>query len=377
MRVLHLGKYAPSYPGGIESYFEHLLTALEGGGVEVHGLVHAHERHQKSTPRYTVVPTYGRLMFTPISPQFPLALNRTIDAFNPDLLHIHMPNVSAFSVLRSRKARVVPWVVHWHADVAGKGRMALDAAYRFYRYFERRLLARSAAIIVTSPPYLDASEALQAWRGKAQVISLGCAGRTPIPGEPIDGESYWSPAKARVLFVGRASYYKGLECLLEATGLANNIYLIIVGPGTRASLQADVERHSLQQRVRLLDQQPADVVSALMSTADCLCLPSTGREEAFGMAAIEAMMHGTPVLAANISGSGLPWVVEPGVTGELVPVGDAPSLGRALESIHEDPVTWARMGKTASSQFDQRFHIRHSASDVRRLYETLLSRSQE
>ena len=99
MRVLHVGKYVPTHPGGIESYLERLLEELSEQGVAAHALVHGDARPAVDLPRYTVVPSYGRLLFAPLSPGFPQALDRAIEAFSPDVLHLHMPNLSAFWAL--------------------------------------------------------------------------------------------------------------------------------------------------------------------------------------------------------------------------------------------------------------------------------------
>ncbi|MEZ5575136.1 MAG: glycosyltransferase [Candidatus Competibacteraceae bacterium] len=103
----------------------------------------------EETPIYRA-PCFGRLLYAPISPAFPVWLNRTIRTFRPDLLHLHLPNTSAFWARRLPAARRLPWIVHWHADVVASTidqRLAL--AYRLYRPFEERLLATSRAVIAT------------------------------------------------------------------------------------------------------------------------------------------------------------------------------------------------------------------------------------
>ena len=73
----------------------------------------------------------------------------------PDVLHIHMPNLSAFWALLLLSARRIPWVIHWHADVeASRYRISLRLGYPHYFIFERALLERADSIIVTSPQYV-------------------------------------------------------------------------------------------------------------------------------------------------------------------------------------------------------------------------------
>src|SRR5699024_10233198 len=137
---------------------------LQRQGIEVAALVHAHlspRQHRHSSrfqqdewpfPVYRV-PCYGRLLYAPISPQFPFWLQRAIRDFKPDLLHLHLPNTSAFWAMVVPAALKIPWIVHWHADVvASRYDSKLALAYPFYRPFEQRFLKAASAIIATSPP---------------------------------------------------------------------------------------------------------------------------------------------------------------------------------------------------------------------------------
>ena len=67
-------------------------------------------------------PSYGRLLYAPVSPAFPFWLARAIREFQPDLLHLHLPNTSAFGALLVPAARRLPWVIHWHADMVSSER---------------------------------------------------------------------------------------------------------------------------------------------------------------------------------------------------------------------------------------------------------------
>lgn len=373
MRVLHIGKHAPSSAGGIESYLRQLLAASEARGVAVHALVHGVDSPASASAAVTVVRTRGHLLFAPVTLSFLSALDRAIVEFKPDLLHVHVPNLSALWLLASSTAATVPWVLHWHADVAGCSHRLLRVAYRAYAPFESRLLKRSAAVVATSPPYLQSSLALRPWQDKASVIPLG---HKPPEHQPDDRAMAWAAAQwrgatARVLFVGRPSYYKGLDDLLAAVAISTDTNLVVVGPGTRAALDGRIRRLSLADRVTVVDYQPADRIQALMKAADCVCLPSTGREEAFGLVAIEAMAQGTPVVASDIPGSGLPWVVQNGVSGVLLPSRNPAALADAFASLGSEPDRWRRLGRGAREMFQRRFHLDRSVDQVLALYEEL------
>jgi len=181
MKILHIGKYYPPFSGGIENFMGLLLPELQAqSNCEVKAIVHHHLPAQAYQREYidqvevVRVPSYGRLLFAPISPAFPFYLNQEIQQFKPDVLHIHMPNTSVFWLLLSGLARKIPWVIHWHSDVVSSQYASkLKYAYPFYRPFEQAMLKLSGAIIVTSPDYLHTSLALSKWQAKCQIIPLG------------------------------------------------------------------------------------------------------------------------------------------------------------------------------------------------------------
>ena len=129
MRVLHLGKFFPPYAGGIERFTALVLHALAAPHREAMrrdapdrvapeltqaALVHAtpgHPRHPRdwtdplSGAQLREVACHGRLLFAPLSPGWPLACQQMLREFRPDLLHIHMPNPSAFWLLAMARAR--------------------------------------------------------------------------------------------------------------------------------------------------------------------------------------------------------------------------------------------------------------------------------
>ncbi len=192
MRVLHIGKFFPPHPGGIERVCAELCAGLQQHQVDTALVAHAEPGTHRTRRRrvgdvdVTLVACHGRWLYAPVSPGFLRALNAAIRRFRPDLLHIHVPNTSAFWTLLSSEARRLPWVMHWHADIPLEtSRRALRAAYRIYRPWEQALLRRASAVIATSAAYLESSEALAPWRDKVHVIPLG------LP--PID-RSFQPPA---------------------------------------------------------------------------------------------------------------------------------------------------------------------------------------
>ena len=154
MRVLHIGKFFPPHPGGIERTSADLCAGLAAKNVEIAMLAHAEPGEVRSTltnadrVAVTRAACFGQWLYAPISPTFPLLLKKILSDFQPDILHLHLPNTSAFWALLSSAAKHIPWVVHWHGDIPlDSSRAGLRFAYGIYRPWEQALLRRSAAII--------------------------------------------------------------------------------------------------------------------------------------------------------------------------------------------------------------------------------------
>jgi len=223
-RVLHVGKYFPPATGGMERFLGDLVGAQRAAGGDVSVLVHASEStDSRADPPWVMrCPVWFRLIFAPISPAFPIWLSRAIRRFAPDVLHLHMPNLSGFWALLLPAARALPWVVHWHADVVpSQFRLALRLSYPHYRIFERAVLERALAIVATSPQYLEASSALRPWRLKCHVIPLGLdPGRLAEIG-PKETVGLWHGNGLRLLSIGRLTYYKGFDTLIRAVAVVS------------------------------------------------------------------------------------------------------------------------------------------------------------
>ncbi len=362
MRILHVGKYFPPYAGGMEVFLADLVAAQRADGDEVAVLAHG-TPEPGDLPWLVRVPVWCTLAYAPIAPRFPFALARLLREFRPDVVHLHMPNPSAFAVLALRRAARIPWVVHWHSDVvAAPGNRRLSLAYRAYRPFEQALLARAARVIATSPPYLEVSEPLRRWHDKCSVVPLGLD-LSRYPTQPAVEQDRWTDGVFRVLAIGRLSHYKDFATLVRAVSALTGVELLLAGDGEQRS-ELEALADAAQGRVRLLGAVSDARKHALLASCDVLCLPSIERSEAFGLVLLEAMRYARPCIASDLPGSGMPWVVRHAQAGLLARPGDVADWQRALGSMRDDAVMRDRMGAQASRAVQQQFSIQACADAV-------------
>ncbi len=370
MRILHIGKYYPPVPGGMERFLGDLAEAQRGTGHDVAVLVHGHGKSYGSRdPDWLMrCPVWVRLVFAPISPEFPVWLHRALRRFKPDVVHIHMPNPSAFWALMLPSALRVPWVVHWHADVE-LSKPSLRIAYPAYRVFERALLERAEAIVVTSQQYLDASRPLALWKGKCHVVPLGVAPSRLPTVDAAQADRLWHGTGLRVLAVGRLTYYKGFETLVEAVSGGDSMQVIIVGEGEeRPTLERMLARQRDFGSVRLMGEADDQTLCSLIASCDVFCLPSRERTEAFGIVLMEAMRYSKPLVVSNIKGSGVTWVAREGQNALMVPPGDPHALRAALETLAASPSKRLMLGHLGYQRYLRDFDIHAIARRLNGVY---------
>ena len=164
---------------------------------------------------------------------------------------------------------------------------------------------------------------------------------------------------------------KGIDVLLEALaalarrGLRPRLWVAGDGP-ERAALAAQSERLGVAGQVDWLGRR--DDVGDLLAAADVFVLPS--RAEGLGVAALEAMAAGRPVVASAVGG--LAESVIDGRTGLLVPPGDAVALGAALERLLHEPALRAALGAAGPTRVGEGFLAEQMVEAYERLYRDAL-----
>jgi glycosyltransferase involved in cell wall biosynthesis len=154
---------------------------------------------------------------------------------------------------------------------------------------------------------------------------------------------------------------KGVEDIIRALShpvLAGS-RLRLAGEGPHAqALHALAQSLNVDDRVEFLG--PLEDMPEFWRSIDIGVVPSNGLVESFGMAAIEAMACGKPVVVSD-SGA-LPSIVTAGETGQVVPAGNVTALANALGGYVRDPAAIARHGLNGRRRCEAKFAIEQTAS---------------
>jgi glycosyltransferase involved in cell wall biosynthesis len=169
---------------------------------------------------------------------------------------------------------------------------------------------------------------------------------------------------AAVLSVGRLVEKKGFEDLITAVGLLTergcDLYLRIIGSGPlEPKLRQMIDDRRLGDRVVLLGAQAHDIVLQELRRADLFVLPcrigGDGDRDGIPTVLLEAMAAGVPAVSTPISG--IPELIETGVTGHLVPATDPDALADGIKMVLGDPELRYRFTMAARSAIEDRFKV--------------------
>ena len=241
-------------------------------------------------------------------------------------------------------------------DCVGKAFAAPAVAHRCYR----GSVAATAAVAATTAIH----RALGTWeRHVDRYVALSAFGREifvrgGLPADRVVVKHNLPPKEPALttggdyaLFAGRLAEGKGLEVLLEAWAGAPDLpVLCVAGDGPLSHLVAQATAEN--PRVRWLGWQPAAELEALMAGAACLVAPSMWYE-GWPLVAVEAMGHGTPVVATDHGA--FPEMIDDGETGRLFPRGDAAALARAVRELTGDAVQMQAVRANTHQAFARRF----------------------
>ena len=246
----------------------------------------------------------------------------------------------------------LPYIVSLRGgDVPGFRPYDFARQHRLLSPLLRRVWRRSAAVVANSEGLRQLGQAFES-RVPVKIIPNG------VDLEKFHaGKRDWEPA--RLLFVGRVVYQKGLDLLLKALSELRDLEwrLEIVGDGPRVEgLRDQAQKLKIAERVNFPGWQSREQLPQTYQQANLFVYPS--RHEGMPNAVLEAMASGLPVLASRIAGNEELVTEEAGL---LVPTEDVQALKSALVQLIPDASARERMGAAARKRVEAQYSWRKVA----------------
>lgn len=273
----------------------------------------------------------------------------------------------------------------WLKDVGlirGKVVTTIHGGYDMPMYLIRRGADAYDYLFKTGDLLLPISE-----RWQNELIKLGCEPRKiGVHRMGVDMRRFvFSPRQARngdsvrVLSVARLVEKKGVTYGIQAVAKVldeyPNLVYDIAGDGPlRSELEGLIGALGVGDRVRILGWRRQEEIVELMKAADILLAPSVSSEdgdwEGIPVVLMEALAQGLPVLSTQHSG--IPELVQDGVSGFLVPERDVDALAEKLLCLLQQPELWPGMGRAGRDFVERYFNIDILNDQLVDLYQGLL-----
>ena len=330
--------------------------------------------HGAAPPRLTVLPALGREVRGVADAIVFGQLLRLMRALRPHVVHTHTAKAGTLGRLAARVARV-PVVVHtYHGHV-------------FHGYFPPGRTRAFLAIERTLGRWTDSLLAVsETVRRELLALGVGSSGSFRVMPLGLDLDRYTaaddrrgelctelgvSPDAPLVAIVARLVPIKAHELFLRAAARVRDrlpaSQFLVVGDGERRlALETLTGELGLDANVRFLGwRRDLDRVYA-----DAWIVALTSHNEGSPVSLIEAMAAGRPVVATRVGG--VPDLVEEGVTGHLVPPGDADALARTMTDLLLDAGRRRAFGLAGRARVVPAFGADRLVADMDALYAELL-----
>ncbi|HEU4685960.1 MAG TPA: glycosyltransferase [Nitrospira sp.] len=351
LRVLQVYKsWVPETYGGVEQTITTIGTGAQAYGITSRvlflGAGTAVRRVRYRGLQGFRFPLDLTLASTGISLSLPLAYRRLADW--ADIVHFHFPWPYG-DLVHLLTGAGKPLIVTYHLDITRQRLLRW-----LYAPIMRRFLRGADLIVATSANMVQTSAALRPLRHKTTVIPLGIEDVHGAAAVPLR-TALWRQrlGEGFVLFVGVLRHYKGLQYLLEAAPAIHG-RIVIAGTGPCARALREQAAGAQLSNVTFLGAVDDLDKHALYHLCQVFAFPSHLRSEGYGLALVEAAMHGKPMVSCEI-GTGTSFVNQHGETGYVVEPRRPDAFAEAVNRLLLNSEERERLGRNARARYSARF----------------------
>ena len=323
------------------------------------------------------VPTYPLFEYPPYDLALATRMSEVGEYYDLDILHVHYAIPHSVSALLARqmlasRGRRLPFVTTLHGTD-----ITLVGQDRSYLPVTRYAIENSDGVTAISS-YLR-EKTLQEFQVQRPIEVVpnfvNCDLYQPLSEEEREaGRAHFVRGGEKLLM--HLSNFRPVKRVQDTVEIFARVarempaHLALVGDGPeRPNAEYLVHSLGLQDRVHFLGKQ--DEVHRLLPLADLMLMPSL--LEAFGLVALEAAACRVPTVATRQGG--VPELIDDGVNGRLLPVGDVDGMAQAALMLLRDDAALRRMAEAARQTAQQRFCTTRIIPQYEAFYEQVLAQS--
>jgi glycosyltransferase involved in cell wall biosynthesis len=293
---------------------------------------------------------------------------------NPiDMVMCHGHALAALAADYLKNRYKIPYVLIAHGDVFDRPRGTYDwRLTAFYRAVTPSAY-RNADLVIALSPYM-ASCALKQGASPDAVhnvpngIESDDIGVNPklLQQKPVD---IAFKKHLNLLFVGSLNKIKGIDILIDACKILHQkdvkFKLRIIGKGCLdGQIRNDIKRACMSSQICLQGAVQRLLLGDYYCESDIVCVPSIN--DPLPTVVLEALVSGVPVIASDTGG--IPYMINNGFNGILIPPGNPEALANAVEILYRYPKKLSELANNAHTSVFPRFSWKHIG---RQLYQII------
>jgi len=367
MNILQINKYYTPDIGGVESvvqkYSEYFakVKEIKVTVLCINKYFNIKTRYENINNVYIIrVSSFGSFFSMPLSISFFYYFIRIRKKY--DIIHFHepFPLGSLLTFLVPKKTKLI---LTWHSDIIKQKKLK-----KIIEFFQHKLCKRTNLILTTSSNLLSSSSVISHYKYKTKVLPLS------ISSNVEKGTKHKDDNDNYILYLGRISYYKGIEVLLKAYTESNTSKkLIIVGDGDKNIINSINSYKSASTKIiefinRFVSE---DEKMNFLKQCSFFVFPSIQPSEAFGIIQLEAMLMKKPVINTSLP-TGVPLVSLHKETGLTVEPGNVNELSSAIDELSFNPSICQEYGRNARNRVIKYFSDDVVLPQLNKYYESLL-----
>ena len=366
MKIIQINKFYYPLIGGIERIVRQIAEGLnKKNSFEVEVLCVNVKKGKRKIDKINGVKvrrakSLGIFWGMPLSFDFLRLFKKLFKEFDIIAFHHPFPLGDLALFIFQLKAKLI---VHYHSDIVRQKALEI-----FFRPLILNTLNKAEKIVVSNPNLIKSSPYLRKFKEKCIVVPFG------VDFEKIENnldEEEIERIKKKygnfILFVGRLSYYKGVDYLIEAMKeiKAN---LVIIGQGLmEKDLKLKIKNLRIKNKVFFLPHLEEKGLINFYKACSVFVLPSIFKSEAFGIVLIEAMACGTPIISTEL-GTGTSWINVNNKTGLVVPPKNSKALAQAIKKILENKELARKLSQNALKRAKEKFTQEKMLKSYENLY---------
>jgi glycosyltransferase involved in cell wall biosynthesis len=294
-----------------------------------------------------------------------------------DLVHVHYPVLAGLLGSWVARIRRRPLVFTFHGGEVDRNSLKFKPPTTQFltNLIVKNVIKRADAVVIVSQYLANILADHGAHTEKIHIINMGVDTNLFHQQDKIATRKYLGiPANlACVVCVANFNPQKGQEHVIRAASYLcyhdPSIHWYFVGEGPLEKPCKELSRNlGIQDLIHFCGPRPPEEIPRWDAAADIVVVPSTA--EAFGLAALEAMACGTPVVASNVGG--LPDFIQDGENGYLIPPASSEAIAEKVRQLLEHPELRRKIGQNGIVTA-MRHELRLQAQKIIRIYESLIT----